>query len=164
MAGSEAKQEAADIFRRARRTQRIGAVAARVAAPALKKRGLTNAELLVSWHHIVGSYFAHHLLPTRVTWPRGRGDCGVLHLTVAPGLATAVQHETPRLIERINGFFGHAAIARIKLTAGAIPTIRPEHPRLRMPAPAPESSAVAAFGEGPLHDALARLERHLPQG
>jgi len=147
---------------RARRTQRIGAVAARLAGPALKKRGLTNAELLVAWPQIVGPYFARHLMPTRVTWPRGRGDCGLLHLTVAPGLATAVQHEAPRLIERINGFFGHAAIGRLKLIAGTIPA-RPERPRPRLPATGPPSPEVAALGEGPLRDALARLERHLPR-
>ncbi len=148
--------------RRPGQVQPFARVMARVAAPALKKRGLTRAELLVDWPRIVGRYFAAHTAPLKLAYPRGRGDGGVLHLAVAPGLATAVQHDAPRLIERINAYVGHGAVLRLKLTAGL-----PEPPDRLSPLPprptrAGPSPAVAAVAEGPLRDALQRLERHLP--
>ncbi|MED5359394.1 MAG: DciA family protein, partial [Pseudomonadota bacterium] len=40
---------------------------------------------------------------------------GTLHLRVAPVAALELQHEAPRLIERINGYFGYAAVAELRL-------------------------------------------------
>ncbi|MEZ5668400.1 MAG: DciA family protein [Alphaproteobacteria bacterium] len=146
--------------RRGGRARPIGRLVARVAAPALKKRGLTRAELLVDWAQVVGPYFAAHTAPLKLSFPRGRSDAGVLQLAVAPGLAVAIQHEAPRLIERINGWFGHAAIGRLTLTTAG-PPVRAA--RRRMPAPpaaAAMPAAVAAMDESPLKLALARLNRH----
>lgn len=151
--------------RRPGQVQAFGRVLARVTAPALKKRGLTHAELLVDWPRIVGAWFAEHTAPVKLAYPRGRGDAGTLFLAVAPALATVVQHDSPRLIERINIYFGHAAIARLRLTASTVsaPVRRkPLKIPLRGPVAAP-SPAVANLGEGPLRAALERLERRLPR-
>lgn len=159
------KAHAADATRRRPgQVQAFARVMARVTAPALKKRGLTQAELLIDWPQIVGPYFAKHTAPVRLTYQRGRGDAGILHLAVSPALATALQHEAPRLIERINTHAGHKAVERLKLVAAAL-AVAPQRKRSILPPPvaAQPPQAVAAVEEGPLRDALRRLARHFPE-
>lgn len=148
-----------DALRRPGQVQPLARVLARVAGPALRKRGLTRAELLLDWSSIAGPYFAAHTSPLKLTYPRGKGDAGVLHLAVSPALATAVQHDAPRLVERINAWLGHRAIGGLRLVGMEQPP--PAPPRIAPPPrPKPAGPAVAAVGDGPLRDALARLERH----
>ncbi len=70
-----------------------------------------------------------------------------------------IQHSEPVLIERINGFFGYRAVARLSLQQTWIPR-QPSTPRLR-PLSAPETaeldSRVAGVGDEPLRTALKRL-------
>ena len=160
-AGGKPTAEELDAkLRRPGQVQLFGRVMARIAGPALKKRGLTRAELLVDWPRIVGPYFAAHTAPLKLVYRRGRGDGGVLHLAVAPALATAVQHEAPRLVERINAYVGHGAIGQLRLSGGLPAAPAPRALRAPPVAMAP-SPAVAALDEGPLRDALHRLERHM---
>lgn len=47
---------------------------------------------------------------------------GTLHVQVTSGaVALQLQHEAPRLIERVNGFLGFAAVARLKLIQAPFP-------------------------------------------
>ena len=154
-----------DPKRRPGQTQPIGKIFARIAAPALKKRGLTNAELLMAWPQVVGSYFALHTAPLRLTFPRGRGEAGVLHLSASAGLVTAIQHDAPRLIERINGYFGHKAVGRLKLSATR--QVRPVK-RRRLPSEPgptrPPPAAISALEDSPMKEALIRLHRQVVSG
>jgi hypothetical protein len=51
-----------------------------------------------------------------------------------------VQHREPQIIERINGFFGYGAVARLALVQGPMP----EKTRRGPPAPRPLSAGEAA--------------------
>ena len=134
---------------------------AQIAAPALGKRGFAVAQLITEWPSIVGAEWAEKLTPDRLSFPAGERRDGTLRVRVASGLAPEVQHRAPLLLERINGFFGYRAIARLALVQG--PPARPPRPPRRLPAPlaAPERQALdrrlAAVEDPALRDALRRL-------
>ncbi len=139
---------------------RMGKVAAMVAAPAMRRRGLTNTELLQNWQAIAGEALAADTVPVDVAWPRNRMDGAALTMKVAPGLSVYVQHEAEHLIDRINSFFGYMAVGRIKIVNapigdahGAKRHILPRHYRTT---PAPD---LPADMDPDLREALARLGR-----
>jgi hypothetical protein len=80
---------------------------------------------------------------------------GTLTLKVQSSQATRLQHLEPQLIERINGYFGYRAIARLRLLHGAAPAsgepdARPEAPaQAPAPHPAPHPAAHPAAHPAP---------------
>ena len=82
-----------------------------------------------------------------------------------PGFALQLQYEVPRLIERVNSYFGYGAIAGVKIVQGAL---KPGKNK-RGPEPAaPDSNAIpglkerlAGIDDEALRDALARLGKGL---
>jgi hypothetical protein len=139
----------------------LAAEVPRIAAPALGKRGFAEAHLIAEWASIVGAELADKISPDRLSFARGERREGTLRLRVAPGLGPEVQHRTPQILERINGFFGYRAIARLMLVQG--PPARPARalpPRPRPLAPAEREALdrrLAAIAEPQLRDALRRL-------
>jgi hypothetical protein len=103
----------------------IGGAIGRLTRPSLRARGFGAAELLMRWRTVVGDTLADNTAPERLVWPAGRSEHAVLKLRVAPGFATDVQHLSPLIIERINGFFGYQAVARLSLTQGPLPAPPP---------------------------------------
>lgn len=83
--------------------------------------GFAYAEVVARWPEIVGDQLAGVSRPERIRWPRsaeaGRKSGGTLIVSAAPGRALDLQYEVPRIIERINRFYGHGAIAAVKVTA-----------------------------------------------
>jgi hypothetical protein len=132
----------------------------KVAGPVLGKRGFAAAQLVTQWESVVGSEWAEKLGPERLDFPRGAREGGTLRLRAAPGAALEGQHCAPLLLERINGFFGYRAVARLTFVQG--PPVRPPR-RKRPPAPLPpEDQAaldrrLAAIEDQGLRDALRRL-------
>ena len=96
---------------------------------AFQRYGFAYAELLQQWPVIVGKELADVSRPERLKWPRGaqgieeRGqpDGGTLIVRAQQGRALELQYMAPRIIERINGFYGYGAIAAIKVLQGALP-------------------------------------------
>jgi hypothetical protein len=86
-----------------------------------------------------------------------------LHLRVAPGFATEVQHLEPLIVERINSYYGFRAVGRLKLTQGPLPAPRPRRDRgLRPLSPAEEERLgrlLGEVGDPELRQALAQLGR-----
>ncbi|MGH7090526.1 MAG: DUF721 domain-containing protein, partial [Stellaceae bacterium] len=119
------------------------------------------AQLVTEWAAIVGPDWAEKMAPERLSFPPGERRDGTLHLRVAPALALEVQHRAPLLLERINGFFGYGAVARLKLVQGPLPRAsrpkRPDPPVL----PAAEKAALdrrlAGIEDEELREALRRL-------
>lgn len=122
----------------------IGVFTGRIAKPALGKRGFAGAEILSHWTTIVGPELAAFAVPLEVKYPRGRNAGATLHLRVAHGgAATMLQMKVPAIIERINRFFGYAAVAQVQAAQGPLP------PRARpLPPPKPLSAAALAKVEG----------------
>ncbi len=99
----------------------IAAEVPRIAAPVLGKRGFGEAQLIAQWPATIGEQLAGSTMPERLRFHRGERRQGTLHLRVSPAAALEVQHREPVLLERINAFFGYAAVARLALRQGPIP-------------------------------------------
>lgn len=109
----------------------IAAIVPRVTAGAFRGRGFAEAGILTDWPAIVGPRLAANCSPEKLSFPLAKRTEGTLRLRVAGALATELQHLEPQLIERINGYFGYRAVARIAIVQGPLPPPKPE------PEPAP---------------------------
>lgn len=150
----------------------LAAAVERVIRPAVKRRGLAETTIITRWNEIVGDKLAAHSIPERLVPGRGRDGGGVLHMRVAGPWALEIQHLEPQLIDRINGFLGRGAVARLRLHQGPLPT-RPARQAEadRKPRPRagdedkPEAdlagieAGLAGIEDGELRRALAALGR-----
>jgi hypothetical protein len=87
------------------------------------KSGFATARLRAEWAAIAGTHLAERSRPERIIAPRGgRGggnSGGILVIRVASGaFALELQHQEPLICERINGFFGWPAVARLRFVHG----------------------------------------------
>ncbi len=149
-----------------RRTYGMVAVAvpvARVTRPVFGRHGFASGALVVDWPAIVGTAVAAHTLPLRIKFPPKARTEGTLVVKVASSaFATELQHLEPLILERINGYFGYRAVARLLLRHGPLPRRLPSRPP---PAPlgggAPAAGALAGVEDTELRAALERLGRTL---
>jgi hypothetical protein len=107
-------------MRRGGGLRRLPDLLTRVLEPAARRRGLAEAKLLTEWPTIVGAALATRCHPTRLSQRSDRpGGTLVLHVAGAAGLE--LQHSEPQIVERINGFFGYAAVSRLRLIQAPLP-------------------------------------------
>lgn len=137
-------------------TRTLAAILPKVTAQSLGKQGFAAASVITDWALIVGKELADVTLPQRIAFPVGKRSHGTLHLRVAGAMALDVQHRSPQILARINGYFGYAAVTHLKLSQGAI--ARPAETSR------PEGSQVPAKGaeappEAAAPDVAAALER-----
>lgn len=102
------------------RMRALGATVRKVTAPVFRRRGFAEAGILTDWPHIVGTHLAAHSSPQKLSFPEGRRD-GTLYVLVSGAWAPELQHLAPQVIERINGYFGYRAVARLVLNQGPLP-------------------------------------------
>lgn len=139
---------------------------------AFEKYGFSTVTLLTDWSAIVGEKLAASTSPERLKWPRQveHGEDGVtsarsakgragatLVLRVDGSQALAVQYSSRQIIERINAYFGYAAIAELRIVQAPIADpVRPARttPRRNLE---PLTSEVAGVADAGLREALGRL-------
>jgi hypothetical protein len=92
----------------------------RVTAPIFKARGFAEAGILTDWPAIVGPHLARHTMPEKIAFPRGSRSAGTLHIVTESAFAPELQHLEPQVIERINGYFGYGAVARLSIHHGRV--------------------------------------------
>lgn len=105
-----------------------------ILSPLFRKRGFAQTDIITRWPEIVGPTLADQCRPERLQWPRDEAsaDGAALHMVVAHGWATEVQHLEPVIVERVNRFFGWRAVARLKLRQANIePRKRKAPPKTR---------------------------------
>lgn len=108
----------------------------------LRKRGFVKTELVRRWADIVGPDLAPLCQPLEIRYPGMAARDGVLTLKASGAAAPLIDMETPRLIDRINSFYGYAAIGRIKIQqVSGRTTPKSAHS-------APEKSGLAALFDG----------------
>ena len=155
------KRPAPVSMRRGRALLPVDGLAVAAADKVLRKRGFAQATLIRAWPTIVGETFARVSIPEKISYPPHRRSGGVLHLRVERGAALEIQHQEPRLIERINATFGYAAISRIAIRQGPLPRTarRRRVPLGRASAAEQEriADAVSGIASGSLRKALADL-------
>lgn len=99
----------------------LGDLIGPIVTPAMRKRGFATADLIALWPEIVGEAFAEVSQPERLAWPRrmsGGEDAfepAVLTIRVSGARALLFQHESARILERINQTFGYQAVSRLKI-------------------------------------------------
>ncbi|MDH3665877.1 MAG: DciA family protein [Paracoccaceae bacterium] len=78
--------------------------------------GFAEPEVLLRWSEIVGEGLSGLCMPVKVTYPRDHGLAATLIVCAEGARAPEVAHLEPRIIERVNQFYGYRAIGRLKLT------------------------------------------------
>lgn len=144
----------------------IAEMTQRLTRRTMGKRGFTEGALIAEWPTIVGSALATTTLPLRIAFPRNERSGGTLHVRVSSGaMATQLQHLEPLVVQRINGYFGYGAVARLALSQGPVakrPVRRPPPPPVLDAAEEAQLANNLAGVEDPdLKAALASLGRHL---
>lgn len=135
-----------------------------ITASAFAKRGIAEAGVITDWVHIVGPELARRTAPLRLAFVRGARTDGTLHVRVAGAAALEVQHSEPQIVERVNGYFGYRAVARLSLVQGPVtaPAKKAGRGKEKPLPPGGEEAlrtALADIPEGPMREALLRLGR-----
>jgi hypothetical protein len=127
----------------------------------LNGRGFQQIELVTRWAEIAGQSLAEHCFPYRLSSATGGG--ATLTLVADDRAALELQHQTPKLIDKINTYFGKKAVSKIKVVAGDVPK-RSSNRAAKRPLSAEEAAALnerlAAVESPELRAALERLGRH----
>jgi hypothetical protein len=135
----------------------------KVTRRALGQRSLAEQSLILDWASIAGSDIARVCTPQGLTFQRrDRRLDGTLTLRVASGQATRLQHLEPQVIERVNGYLGYRAVARLRLLHGGTPDPGEREPPAAAPASPGEGDRARCdetISDPALRAALARLGR-----
>jgi len=113
-----------------------------IAGQSFRRFGFVQSSIVSRWPEIVGERYANVSSPESIRFPSGRKTSGVLTLLVDGAHAPLIQHLAPLIIERVNRFFGHAAINRLVFRQGK-PPAGPPRPGRRQLRPVPKE-----LGEG----------------
>lgn len=86
------------------------------------KYGKIEYLILLKWPEIVGSFFANHSEPQKITSFQEKFDefnnpifSNCLHINVSSAAAVEFQHYMDKIIEKINSYFGYKAISEIRI-------------------------------------------------
>jgi hypothetical protein len=158
----DAKHSASEAPLRRNRTEPVARGAMGLGAEALARAGFRDPTLVLRWAEIAGAEVARIAQPLRLS----QGPSGaVLTLMAEPGAALFLQHERRALLERLNGYLGGGAIARLKFMQAPLasrpkPLTRPRRPG----AVAPNDPAQSFKGPDAVRQALLGLasRRHRP--
>jgi hypothetical protein len=153
----------------------VGSFLPALTTKAFQKYGFSAATLIMDWPAIAGRELAQYAAPERLKWPRavehaeddeagapaGRRGATVI-LRVDSARALNVQFGARQIIERINAYFGYAAVAELRVVQApvAAPQTR-EGPR--QPA-RPLTREVAGVADTRLREALGRLGGEIRAG
>jgi hypothetical protein len=101
-----------------------------IAGVTFKRFGFVQSAVVSRWSEIVGERYAKVSTPESLRFPHGKKSGGTLTLTVVGAHAPLMQHLTPLIIERVNRFFGYAAVDKIAFRQGRVDTVkRPVRPQ-----------------------------------
>lgn len=145
-----------DISERRPGFRAVGDSASRLTGPIVARhQGGLVVRLKTEWMAIAGRDLG------AVTWPEALLR-DVLKLRVVPARALELQHRAPLLIERINLFFGRAAVKRLVFVQGILPVAaltKVSPPSIPEPDAAALTGQVAGVADPELRAALAALGR-----
>jgi hypothetical protein len=131
-------------------------------AGSFARQGFASAELVTRWPDIVGAEIAMHCEPLKMQWPRTpeteTQEPGTLVLRVEGPASIEIQHMAPQILERVNRFFGFAAVGKLALRQAPIA----RRPKRKAATPDPEAvkrmaESLPRIDNEDLKDALARL-------
>lgn len=135
-----------------------------IGAAAFRKFGFVQSSIVTRWAEIVGAHYAAISAPDSIRFPAGQKAGGTLQLTVMSGHAPMIQHVLPDIIERVNRFFGYAAVARVAMKQGMVSPGEPERrppPRNLRAVPQELGDSLRDIGDPELRAVLESLAQGL---
>lgn len=125
---------------------------------AFKRFGFVQSALVTRWPEIVGTRWAAASNPESLRFPPGKKADGVLTIVVRGAHAPMMQHIAPEIIERVNRFFGYAAVARLTIRQGDVAKPMPRTaPRSLKAAPPEIGEGLKVIGDPELRAVLESL-------
>ena len=103
-----------------------------IGGQSFKRFGFIQSSVVSRWADIVGERYARVSCPESIKFPAGKRAGGALTLLVEGAHAPLIQHLAPMIIERVNRFFGYAAVNRVIFRQGKPATAvrKPQRPQL----------------------------------
>jgi hypothetical protein len=143
---------------RANRARAVAELLPDVGRAAFRRFGVVQSSIVCRWAEIVGTRYAEVYAPESLRFPHGERSGGNLTLVVRGAHAAMMQHITPEIVERVNRFFGYAAVARVTIRQGEVAkrAPRPAPPSLK-PAPVELGGGLRAIGDPELKAVLEAL-------
>lgn len=135
-----------------------------IGAAAFRKFGFVQSSIVTRWTEIVGAHYAGISAPESIRFPVGKKAGGTLQLTVMSGYAPMIQHVLPDIIDRVNRFFGYAAVAKVAMRQGEVqasPAERRPPPRNLKPVPQELGDSLRDIGDPELRAVLESLAQGL---
>jgi hypothetical protein len=111
------------------RPRAAGELVGAIGDQSFRRFGFVQSSIVSRWGEIVGERYAKASSPESIRFPAGKKAGGVLTLLVDGAHAPLIQHLTPMIVERVNRFFGYAAINRIVFRQGKPPKAPPRATR-----------------------------------
>ena len=142
---------------RANRARAVSELLPNVSRAAFRRFGFVQSAVVTRWPEIVGERYARVSMPESIRFPMGERANGTLTLTVAGAHAPMMQHITPEIIERVNRFFGYAAVAKLVIRQGDVKRPpRPAPPAVR-PVPVELGDSLRTIADPELKAVLESL-------
>ena len=114
--------------------KKLGDTLSRINKNYSSKFGKIEFLILSKWTQIVGSFFADHSEPdkiSRITEEFNEFEeplyKNFLHVRVSPAAAVDFQHYKDTIIEKVNSYFGYKAISDIRLQQNFVPEKKIKH-------------------------------------
>ncbi len=154
------KSESAPVRSRGGRARSVSEIVPDVGRAAFRRFGFVQSSVVSRWPEIVGERYAKVSAPESIRFPQGKRSEGVLTLAVAGAHAPMMQHVGPTIIERVNRFFGYAAVARVTIRQGEIapPKLRAA-PRAHVAVPVELGESLRTVADPELKAVLESLAR-----
>ena len=147
---------------RALRARAVSDMLPDVGRAAFRRFGFVQSSIVSRWREIVGERYAAVSSPESIRFPPGRRAEGVLTLVVEGAHAPMMQHVAPVIVERVNRFFGYAAVERVSFKQGMVQLAkakaRAAPPSLR-PIPTEMGESLRAIEDPELRAVLEALAR-----
>lgn len=151
--------------RRGRGFRTAASLAERRIREAGQARGFPVLRLLTHWSEIVGDELARLSRPGKIS--HGRGFGATLTLVCSGAAAPLVQMQARRIIDKVNGCYGYAAISHVRVVQTSPEGVAEPQASFRQEAaadPALEERASAVAGgvaDPELREALQTLARNV---
>jgi hypothetical protein len=159
--GGTSKNKAQDAPR-ANRARAVCDIVPDVGRAAFRRFGFVQSSIVSRWREIVGERYARVSSPDSIRFPPGKRSEGVLNLVVEGAHGPMMQHVAPVIVERVNRFFGYAAVQRVTIKQGIVQIARAKArvapPSLR-PLPAELGDSLREIVDPELRACLESLAR-----
>ena len=145
---------------RANRARAVADIVPDVGRAAFRRFGFVQSSVVSRWTEIVGERYAHASAPESIRFPHGKREDGVLTVVASGAHAPMMQHVAPTVIERVNRFFGYAAVSKVVIRQGSLPAAPPRAtPAPSVPIPTDLGDSLRTIADPELKTVLESLAR-----